>query len=115
MDDTWLAMRHYLRGGFLVDFAGSFPFNLLFDDSTSAQGDGVSRLNRLLRLLRLFKLARLVKLARCVPRSSVFSPPPLPPPPPLHLSTSSPPLHLSTSPPLHLSTSPPLHLLHLLP
>ena len=75
MDDTWLAARHYLRGGFIVDFAGSFPFNLLEsaansgvpsapDSSGQQQAGSASRLNRLLRLLRLFKLARMFRLAR---------------------------------------------------
>lgn len=69
MDDPYLAARHYLRGGFPVDFAGSFPFNLIESSASSgvaadAPGGSASRLNRLLRLLRLFKLARMFRLAR---------------------------------------------------
>ena len=78
-DDDWLALKKYLQTGFIVDFCGSFPLNIIliavdpnnpygreYSDGADSSQD-YTRLNRMLRILRmtkLFKLARMVSHAR---------------------------------------------------
>lgn len=66
VNDPWASAIHYLRGGFAVDFVGSFPLNVILDATSAGSEDynAASRVNRLLRLFRMFKLARMLKLAK---------------------------------------------------
>jgi len=75
--DTKKIARSYLRGGFLVDFMSTVPFDLiaqlsLTGDWKSSEGEGSSsnlrslKLIRILRLIRLLKLMRMAKLAMLI-------------------------------------------------
>ena len=78
-NDDWLALKKYLQTGFMIDFCGSFPLNIIliavdpnnpygreYSDGGDAAEQDYTRLNRMLRILRmtkLFKLARMVSYA----------------------------------------------------
>lgn len=56
---------HYMRGWFAVDFASTFPFDLIVDLASGGASDSAAlRSTRLLRILRLARLLKLMRLSR---------------------------------------------------
>lgn len=74
VSDWRLIAISYLRGTFIIDLVGSFPFNLAVDlanqlsgggdNGGGGQGEATARLNKQLRLLRIAKLNRLLRLSK---------------------------------------------------
>lgn len=55
----------YMRGWFPIDFASTFPFDLVVDLATGGSADNATlRSTRLLRILRLARLLKLMRLSR---------------------------------------------------
>ena len=76
VSDDYRALRHYLKGWFIIDLVGSFPINFVLDyasgcDARAASNPataqtlcGVGRSNKMLRMLRMFKLMKIIRMLK---------------------------------------------------